>query len=92
MSSFYVAVTSDSENRLVDDAYRSFSHSSVHDVSRALNELLIFEPSHFANTIHFVALSGKFRSFLFYNLYPKPKFFYPQGFGKLLLLLRTDPM
>lgn len=47
------------ENRLVDDVYRAFSHSSVHDVSRALKELLCIDPRRFANATFFAALSGK---------------------------------
>jgi hypothetical protein len=60
LSSFYVAVKSDLESRLVDDVYRAFSHSSVHDVSQALADLLCLEPRRFANATCFVALSGEF--------------------------------
>jgi hypothetical protein len=60
VSSLYVAIASDLENRLVDDVYRPFSHSSVHDVSRALKALLCFDPRRFANATFFVALTGKF--------------------------------
>lgn len=58
LSSFYVAITSDLENGLINDVYRDLSHSSVHDVASALKELLCVDPNRFVKATCFVPLSG----------------------------------